>query len=481
MEKKREKSIFVGRAHELKLLQDLLQKKAASLVVLQGRRRIGKSRLVKEFAKSYRFLQFSGIPPVPGVTAQEERDLFSKQFVANQLPAFKAEDWVDLFSFLARETKTGRVVILFDEISWMATQDPYFLGKLKNAWDAQFKNNPQLIFILCGSVSTWIEENILKNTGFVGRLSLRLNLKELSLAESNQFLETIRFRGDAYEKLKILSVTGGVPRYLEEIKSNRLADENIKDLCFKPSGILFQEFDDVFVDIFCRKSHGYQQLVEALVSGSKEQAEISKYLDKSMSGHLSRYLLDLIQSGFVRRDFTWHIIDGRESKLSHYRLSDNYLRFYLKYILKNKNKIENNFFDDQALMALPGLDSMMGLQFENLVLNNRRLIFEKLHIYPEEVKIDNPFFQRPQTRRKGCQIDYLIQTKSNVLYVCEIKFSKQALKLDVVDEVKDKIKAFQVPKGFSVLPVLIHVNGVHERVEAAEYFSHIICFADLLK
>jgi len=471
---------FIGRLGELKSLFDLMQKKSSSLVVIQGRRRIGKSRLVQEFAKNFRFLNFAGLPPHAGVSAQDERDVFSKQLSTNGLPAIKADDWSDLFSFVAREAKEGPSIILFDEISWMGSKDPQFLGKLKQAWDLEFKKNPELILILCGSVSAWIDENILKSTGFMGRLSLVLELNELNVQECNQFLKEISFRGSAYEKFKILSVTGGVPRYLEELKSDRLADENIKDLCFVKGGVLFREFQEIFLDIFARRSEVYKKIVETLVEGDKEFYEIIDALKVSKNGHMSEYLEDLIKSGFVRRDYTWKVRDGKESILSRYRLSDNYLRFYLKYIEKNKNKIIAGHFERQSLSALSGFTAIMGLQFENLVLNNRGLIWQKLNLYPEDILSNNPYFQRAKLRKKGCQIDYLIQTKSKILYACEIKFSKEEIKAEVIEELSRKIACLALPRGFSVMPVLIHVSGVSEALLEAEYFSHIIDFSAFL-
>lgn len=472
---------FVGRKNELASLEGLTHKKASSLAVLRGRRRIGKSTLIKEFAKKYRFISLSGLLPTKKTTAQSQRDTFAQQLSQQlQLPKLQASDWSTLFSFLARETKTGRVVILFDEISWMGSKDDDFLGKLKNAWDIEFKENPELILILCGSISAWIEENILQNTGFMGRLSLVLDLKELSIPECNQLLSEIGFRGSAYEKFKLLSVTGGVPRYLEEIKTNRLADENIKELCFRPQGVLFREFKEIFLDIFSKRSKIYKDIVEILVEGKKEFSEILTALDRSKTGKISEYLSHLVLSGFISRDYTWNVRDGKESILSHYRLSDNYLRFYLKYIDKNKNKIEGGFFEDNALSLLPGFDSIMGLQFENLVLNNRSYIWKKLYLYPAEIVTNNPYFQRQQIKKKGCQIDYLIQIKSNVLYACEIKFSKKEIGSDVIEEVQKKLNAFYLPTGFSIMPVLIHVNGVSDDLVNKDYFSHIIDFSELL-
>lgn len=473
---------FVGRKNELESLYGLTSKKAASLVVIRGRRRIGKSRLVEEFAKKERFLSFAGLPPTKKTTAQTQRNLFAEQLAGTlKLPKLQTTDWSDLFSFLARETKDGRVVILFDEISWMGSKDENFLGKLKNAWDKEFKENAELILILCGSISAWIEENILCNTGFVGRLSLVLDLGELSVSECNQFLMEIGFRGNAHEKLKLLSVTGGIPRYLEEIKCDRPADENIKGLCFTKHGVLFREFNEIFIDIFARRSKIYQQIVESLVDGSKEFSAILEDLERSKTGRVSEYLNHLVLSGFIRRDHTWNIREGKESILSHYRLSDNYLRFYLKYIEKNKNKIEGGYFENNALSSLSGFETIMGLQFENLVLNNRDFIWKCLHIYPADIVSNNPYFQRPQQRKKGCQIDYLIQTKTNVLYACEIKFSKKRITTKIIDAMKQKLDAFYLPRGFSIMPVLIHVNGVTEKLMEQQYFSHVINFSEVIQ
>lgn len=294
--------------------------------MVKGRRRIGKSRLVEEFAKEKHFFVFSGIPPVEGTTEQSQRDVFAKQLGTQiGLPGIQAQDWSDLFGLLARYTLEGQFVILFDEILWTGSKDPTFLGKLKNAWDLEFKKNPQLILILCGSVSTWIEKNIISSTAFFGRISLYLTLEELPLNGCNKLLDHIGFRGSVYEKFKLLSVSGGVPWYIEQIQSNLNADDNIKNLCFLKDGILFKEFDLIFHDLFERRSEIYRPIVEFLAEGSKEFNDISKALKYQKSGALSAYLDDLIQSGFITRDYTWSIKAGKPSRLSHFRLSDNYL------------------------------------------------------------------------------------------------------------------------------------------------------------
>lgn len=120
----------------------------------------------------------------------------------------------------------------------------------------------------------------------------------------------------------------------------------------------------------------------------------------------------------------------------------------------------------------------MGLQFENLVLNNRNAIQNILKIDPQEIESDNPYFQRKTSKQDSCQIDYLIQTKQN-LYVCEIKFTAGPVKLNVIDEVQQKMNRLRAPTHFSFRPILIHVNGVHKKVIESQFFSRIIDFSDL--
>ncbi len=181
-------TVFLGRKAEIEELQALQERKSASLVVVQGRRRVGKSTLIEEFAKTQTFYEFIGLAPDKDMTAQMQRDEFARQLSEQfGLPKFIMQDWGDLFTLLYKQVNKGRVIILLDEISWMGSLDPTFLGKLKTAWDTQFKRNAKLMLILCGSVSSWIEKNIISSTLFLGRPALYLKLNELSLTESNQF------------------------------------------------------------------------------------------------------------------------------------------------------------------------------------------------------------------------------------------------------------------------------------------------------
>ncbi len=471
---------FVGRKGALERLNALLRKKTATLGVVSGRRRIGKSRLIEEFAKNHRFLEFVGIPPDPGLGAQDQRNVFAQKLgQAIGFPALRANDWADLFQMLAEQTRQGRVIVLLDEISWMGMEDPTFLGKLKNAWDTELKKNSELILILCGSVSTWIEKNILSGTGYLGRIPLSIHLPALSLYECNQLLTAQQFIGNAYEKFQLLSITGGVPWYLELIPPGSTVQECIKKMCFVEKAPLVSEFDRIFHDLFDSKGSIYKKIVTTLCDGPLEYKEICKELKYSHSGVMSDYLNELIISNFITRDYTWGLKNGKFARLSKFRLSDNYLRFYLKFIEPNRENIDRGYFEKTLPQHLPGWYTIMGLQFENLVIQNKKVLFKLLGINPAEILLDNPYFQRKTARQAGCQIDYMIQTRLNTLFIFEIRFSKNEIPLRIIKEVQEKIQRLSIPRGFSTIPILIHVNGVSDSVRDQSYFYRIIDFGDL--
>lgn len=469
---------FYGRERELGILNELLDSRVARLVVLRGRRRIGKSRLAEKFGESFdQHFTFVGLPPEKGMTDEIQRRHFANE-LEKQTGQYtlRFDDWDFLFDNLGRATQKGRVLIVLDEINWMGYLDPAFLGKLKTAWDLYFKKNPQLVLLLSGSMAAWIEEHILRSTGFFGRIALDIVLYELPLHQCNYFWRSYEKNIAASEKFKVLSVTGGVPLYLESINPKISAEDNIRRLCFRKEGLLFKEFDRIFSDVFGNRALTYKKIIKSLDDGSQGQAVILRTIGAEKSGVYSKYLDELVKTGYVARDYTWNLKSGKFSKLSRYRLCDNYLRFYLRYIEPN----QPNILQDRDLLPR-GWTTIMGLQFENLVLNNRRAIQQLLGINQADIKIDNPYFQPATQKSAGVQIDYMIQTRFNTLYICEIKFHKDPIGMEILEEMRQKLQTFSLPRGFSVHLVLIHVNGVKAEVEEQEFFSHIIDFSQLLK
>lgn len=475
-----------GREEEIGELETLLAKKVSSLVVITGRRRIGKSTLVHFFAKKNfkRHLEFSGLAPHENQHNKDQLDHFARQLSEQtQMPGFQFTDWTEAFSALnayIQNIKTP-ILVFFDEISWMGGHDHDFPGKLKVAWDTKFKSHPKLIMILCGSVTSWIQNNILKRADFVGRISLELNLMELPLSVLHHFWGSHGKRVRAHEKLKILLVTGGVPRYLEEIRPQVTADQDLAHLCFQTSGFLFNEYDKIFNEIFQKKASLYRKLVQAVADKHLSAVEIGKKVSKAQNRDLSEALTALELSGFLNREFIF-LPNGKKTKISYYRLKDNYLRFYLKYIDPVKDRILQTRLPIKTVDHLPNWNVIAGFQFENLVLNHLPEILQQLKINPSSILSASPYLQRKKTRNKGaCQIDLMISCKHKTLYLCEIKY-RQTINSSVIKEVQRKIDVLEGGKTYSIRPILIYAGEIDSNSESElhDYFDKIISLEEII-
>jgi uncharacterized protein len=474
-------SIFIGRKQELERLKALYSKQMPNLVVLKGRRRVGKSYLITQFASLYaerRFWSFTGLAPQEGITDQTQRDHFARQLsLMLNIPPMTFLDWSDAFEHLSLHIKAGDIILL-DEISWMGSYDPSFIPKLKAWWD---KQSIAILLIFCGSVSIWIEENILKSTAFFGRIDLSISLQPWSIVESVAFLRKLGFKNSYYETYKLLSLLGGIPWYLKQLNPAITADENIKQLAFEPNGVLVLEFDRIFHDLFNGKSTTYKKILDALNDGSKTLAEVREVIEFSQSGTLSHMMDHLSTAGFVQKQTLWSFKTTKPLKQSLYRISDPYMRFYLKVIEPNLSKISAGGFQDIHLSSLPGFESHLGLQLEYLLLQNRPILLKALGISPMDIVCDGPYRQSATTTQKGCQIDYLIQTVTKNLFVCEFKFGRRELGSEIMSEMQNKIAALKVPRGFATVPVLFHLSGVSSAVATASYFYRIVDIADFLE
>lgn len=474
-------SFFIGRKSELVALQALHAKPLPSLVVVKGRRRIGKSRLIQEFAAQASpngFWSFAGLAPQEGVGAQEQRDHFARELALHSKGApCRFTDWSDAFEQLGAHCKPGDVILL-DEISWMAAKDPTFIPKLKAWWD---KQRAALMLVFCGSVSTWIEENIINSTAFFGRVHLTLSLEPFSITESSEMLKKLGMQLSDYDAIKLLSVLGGIPWYLLQCVPSLSADDNIKRLAFEPGGLLVTEFDRIFHDLFTGKGASYKKILDCLKEGACTLAEIREALDFSHSGTLSLMMEHLVTAGFVHKQTLWSFKTTDDLKQSLYRISDPYMRFYLKVIEPNMSQIADGAFRNLPLSTLPGFDTHIALQVEVLLLQNRGYLLHKIGISPIDVVRSGPYRQVKNATQQGCQIDFLVQSKTNTLYICEFKFKRREVDSSILDEMQEKMARLKTPKGFAKVPILVHSSGVSAAVATSTRLYRIIDITDFLQ
>jgi len=474
--------VFYGREENLSELERLWRKPVPSMVTCRGRRRVGKSTLIEEFASrsAARFLEIEGLPPEPNQTNEDQLNHFAEQLRAQSTWAGEnPKSWYEAFLALDGVIDDGRTVVLLDEISWMGGHDAKFPGVLKTSWDRHFKKHRSLVFVLCGSVSTWIQENILNNTGFVGRATLNIVVNELPLKDCLRFWGAAAGRIASREILDVLSVTGGIPRYLEEIDPGLSAVENIQNLCFSPHALLRDDFSKIFNSVFGENALVKRRILAALAKSPLSVTELSEATGLEKCGGLTKHLDQLSVAGFVASDKGLNPLTQKPAKIIRYRIKDNYSRFYLKYIEPNADMIDRDAFRCRSLDSLPGWDAMMGYQFETLVSNNLPTLLPQLGLGRALILSAAPFRQQPTERKKGCQIDLLLQTEGSVCIV-EIKRMKE-LGTSIEAEIREKASRLAVKRGISVRTALVYDGILSPRLEASAYIDKFVEFGMLFK
>ena len=467
---------FFGRESYLEKLDALWRKTTSSFVVVAGRRRIGKSTLVEEFAVRSKcdFIEIVGLAPDDRMTNQKQIDNFCERLASRcGVPRRDADCWAKAFDALDDALKgRGRTIVFLDEISWMGKYDDSFAALLKTAWDTQFSRRDKLIFIVAGSVSAWINRNIQKSKGYVGRISLDFTLPELAPAQCLGFWGRKADRTATGDILDVLAVTGGVPKYLNEIDPSLSPDENIRRLCYDPDGYLFKDFDRIFDDIFGGSIPAKKRILAMLAERPASVSELAAKLGGDPNGHLSGNLSELVEAGFIAGSRGLNPITGKSVREVRYRLKDNYTRFYLRYILPRKESIANGFYKYIPLERLPGWDAIMGLQFENLVLNNIPSLAPHIGLMGKSVLSSAPYFRSGRKTGMGVQIDYLVQLPK-CTYVIEIK-RKRRITSVIEDEMQEKLNRLKLPRNRSVKLALVYAGELDLSVEEDGFFDYLV-------
>ena len=478
------KGSFYGRQEQIADLERLWGKRTSSFVTCRGRRRIGKSTLIEHFAKvsGARLIMIEGLRPAKNLSNSTELAHFSAQLSVAAGKDFEVpSNWFKAFLDLDSVITNGkRTVVLLDEISWMSHYDPSFAGTLKTAWDRYLKKHPRLILVVCGSVSSWIKENIIDDGAFYGRRSLDIVVPELPLSECVKFWGKSLERIELREVIDILSVVGGVPRYLEELTTATGANENIRSMAFRPQSILRTDFDEMFQDVITRQPTMCARIIRLLVVDAMSSAEIAGKLDIDRNGNVNKALQQLEEAGLVACDEGKNPETGENLREKRYRLKDNYCRFYLKYIEPEKAVIDKGQYKLGTLDQLEGWDAVKGLAFENLVVNNCTMLCPLLGIGKATITSVAPY-RRAGSRngtRCGLQVDLLLQTRRTV-YLIEVK-RKLQIGREVIGEMEEKVRLLPRRSGVSVRTALVYEGNLAPIVEADGYFDAIIPFRRLL-
>lgn len=411
------KKILIGRTKEQEILKKAYQSNESEMVAVFGRRRVGKTFLVRSMFKNKIDLELTGVQNAE--LAEQLTTFFFHVQRRSKTNLTKPKTWLaaflQLITVLDEEENDRKRIIFFDELPWLATHRSGFLKAFGFFWNNWASKNNMLI-IICGSAASWMIQKIVKDKGGLhNRITRRIYLKPFSLSETETFIQSKQLNLNHYHILLIYMIMGGIPHYLKELEKGKSAVQNIDDICFSEEGLLRDEFNNLYAALF-KKSDNHIAIIRALATKRKglTRAEIVQNSKLKNGGGFTKTLNELIHSGFVSNYFPF----GKKKKTMLYRLTDEYSLFYLQFIEPNQRNVKGAW---KALSQSAVFKSWSGYAFESVCLKHIEQIKNALNIggiYSEHsgfVFQGNDFFQ-------GIQVDLLIDRNDQVINICEMKF-----------------------------------------------------------
>jgi len=483
----------IGRNAEIKEFEEVYCSKKAELVAVYGRRRVGKTFLIKSFFQSKECIHFQMTGIYKG-TLRQQLARFSKELGAtfyNGATLKVSADWMEAFDELTKAVsqvseKNKKIILFFDELPWMVTRKSGAVSALEYFWNRHWSDNEKIKLIVCGSAASWIIKKIIKNRGGLhNRITRKMRLLPFNLHDTFLFLKKIGYSCDQDQALKIYMIMGGVPFYLMQLKKNYSIDQNIDKLFFNSGGLLFDEFSEVFSSLFENSDH-YEELI-SLIAKHKEgvSRKILKEKNKMTGegGRLTKRLEDLENAGFI----TVHTPFEHEKRGVFYRISDSYCYFYLKWIRVIKTRLQQDRHSQfwKKTLHTPEYFNWMGYAFENVCYQHIPQIKTALDLEDFSLSSSWRFTPKKNTTEKGAQIDLLFDRDDRAITLCEIKYTESPFLIDkqYVEQLNQKMTVFKkvTRTKKQLFLALISANGVKQNSYSKELLSGVVTSDDLFE
>ncbi len=464
--------MFIGRSKEIATIHNYYNKKQSALMVIYGRRRVGKSFLINHACAGKLQLSFEGIESVhtKGQIAHFLKTL-SKQTSNPFYLKMTLHSWSEVFDLLTSEIDKfdKKVIIVFDEFQWMACGQGKLVALLKHYWDTKWKQR-KVLLILCGSIATFMIKHVIDSKALYGRIDKEICLGPLTPSESYLMLK----RRGPLEALKYQTIFGGIPRYLELINQSKSFEKNINELCFMSDGYFINEIDKIFFSQF-KEPQVYKKIVTLLSKGNYSLDEIATKLKIKSGGSLKTYLSNMEKSGLIR---CYTPFNTRSRKTQRYKLFDEFLIFYFKYMLPHlaiiKENSRQNLFKS---LITPKWAGWTGIAFENFCIKNAMYIANVLGFEDEVIS----FGPLQGTSANKFQIGLLYQ-RSNVVTLCEIKFHETPIDTWIIPEIEKKIVNIKsVHITDNIEKMIVAPMGITKALKDSEYFHHVVTLTDLYR
>jgi hypothetical protein len=460
---------IAGRKEEVSTLAALKTSNRSAFVALYGRRRIGKTYLIRNVYEDDFSFQ------VTGLAKADTNGQLANFYVAllKYFPGLEGksspQNWFESFLLLSKcleESSFERKIVFLDELPWFDTAKSGFISALEHFWNSWASARRDVVLIVCGSAASWMVNNLINDHGGLhNRVTHRMRLHPFTLTECEEFFRLRSISFDRYQLVQLYMVLGGVPFYLDQVKGGQSAAQNIENLCFTEDGVLRKEFDNLYPSLF-KKPGKHIAIIEALAQKSKglTRLELLESTRLPDGGSTTRLLKELEESSFIRR---YSPFGGKENNAI-YQLCDFYSLFYIRFI-------RHASVDDQDLWITsldhPSIRAWSGYAFEQVCLAHIPAIKKALGI--QGVRTQTSAWIGGDERSKA-QIDLVIDRRDHVINLCEMKFSLDAYKIDkdYAASLRRKVAVFREQTGTkkSLFLTMITTFGV----ENNEYKGSVV-------
>jgi AAA+ ATPase superfamily predicted ATPase len=482
----------IGRQKEQKLLVNALKSPEAEFIAVYGRRRVGKTHLIRAVVESLDLFSFECTGLKDGALS-DQLAVFTRAFTKAFNLGFEIktpESWMEAFGMLTKiiDDKYADTVVtlFFDELPWLATTKSNLLQALDHFWNTEWTRRNTLKLIVCGSAASWILDNLINAKGGLhNRLTKVVQLRPFTINETSDFLKSRNVVLTHKQLLDLYLVMGGIPYYLKAVDKSISAVQNINELCFTKEGLLFNEFNRLLISLF-NNSEAHNEIIRAIARKSNgiDQDSLLTGLKLSASGGtFTKRLNELEKAGFIISFIPY----GRDKKGIYYRVIDEYVLFYIQWIEPVANRIKLSGSQShywQSKFKSPSWLSWSGYAFEAFCYKHIDFIVKALNVHVG-YEIGTWRYVPAAKQVKGTQIDLLLDRDDGVINIIEIKYSDLPFRItkQYAESLGEKIDIFkeQTRTKKVIHLTIITVNDILENQYSDVMVNQSLTLEDIIK
>lgn len=487
------KTKIIGREKEQQILEQCYTSKNPEFIAIYGRRRVGKTFLIRNFFNSKKNQVFLNVTGMQSGSMSEQIQNFTESVAEtffNKKVKLKPErDWHNTFKMLsdniAEISKNTKAVLFFDEFPWMVTQNSKLLQNLEYFWNQYWSKDPRVKLIICGSASGWILKNIINNKkGLYNRVTKTIHLEPFNLKETKKYLSSRGIKLNNNQITELYMVVGGIPHYLAQIEKGLSATQAIERLAFSTDSFLLGEFDKLYATLFNNVASCIEiiRIIAKYRYGIGQEELFRAASGISSGGTMVQLLKDLEDAGFiVSFKPKWH-----KRKGVYYKAIDEYTLFYFSWIEPIKKDLlirglRKGYWE--KIQNTTSWQSWRGYAFESICYKHLIQISEALNLSPNSVPTTWKYIPKAGSKELGAQIDLLFDRDDDSITACEIKYTNTTFVIDkhYAKELTNKIDTFKRKTKITkqIFIVMISANGIKPTIYSEELISGCVTLNDL--